>query len=66
MKHLKMPSLSGVRSLNAAHRAKLIGDIAAVLKNTQLPPEAHQAGLTLIGYLARRMPYDKIDGRTTR
>jgi hypothetical protein len=37
-------------------RARLIGEIAALLKSHSVPDDARAAGLTLIGYLARRMP----------
>jgi hypothetical protein len=44
--------------LSEGCRRRLIGDLANVLKSSQLPPEARQAGLTLIGWLARRFPHD--------
>lgn len=37
-------------------RARLIGEIATLLGSSKVPEEARAAGLTLIGYLARRMP----------
>ena len=37
-------------------RTRLIGELAALLREDGLPCEARQAGLTLIGWLARRMP----------
>ena len=39
-----------------AARTQLIEDIARVLREAQLPAEARQAALVLIGWLARRMP----------
>ncbi len=38
------------------HRTRLIGEIARVLKEEHVPDEARSAALTLIGWLARRMP----------
>jgi hypothetical protein len=40
-------------------RTRLIGQIASLLKDRSLPEEARTAGLTLIGWLARRMPGEK-------
>jgi hypothetical protein len=37
-------------------RCRLIGEIARVLKDHAIPEDARHAGLTLIAYLARRMP----------
>jgi hypothetical protein len=37
-------------------RTRLIGEIANLLRSQTVPDEARAAGLTLIGYLARRMP----------
>lgn len=37
-------------------RTRLIGEIASLLRDTSVPAEARAAGLTLIGWLARRMP----------
>ncbi len=55
-----------IAAMCEASRAKLIGEIATIIRSTEMPPEARQAGLTLIGWLARRMPQDPIDSRTTR
>ena len=60
MKQLDMASLSQHR------RARLIGQIATVIRSHETPSEAKEAGLTLIGWLARRMPQDRVDSRTTR
>jgi hypothetical protein len=60
MKQLEMASLSQTT------RTRLIGEIATVIRSHTTPQEAKQAGLTLIGWLARRMPQDHIDSRTTR
>lgn len=39
------------------HRTRLIADIASLISNERsMPDEARSAGLTLIGWLARRMP----------
>jgi len=37
-------------------RARLIGDITRLLREPRMPETTRTAGLTLIGYLARRMP----------
>lgn len=37
-------------------RTKLIAELASLLRDCELPDEARAAGLTLIGFLARRMP----------
>lgn len=37
-------------------RCRLIGDIAKVLRDSAVPEETRAAGLTLIAWLARRMP----------
>ncbi len=60
MKHVHMATMS------QASRTLLIGQIATVIQKTGTPKEARQAGLTLIGWLARRMPQDNVDTRTTR
>jgi hypothetical protein len=55
-----------VALMSQSNRRKLIGEIAAVVRTREVPPEARQAGLTLIGWLARRMPGDAVDDRTVR
>jgi hypothetical protein len=37
-------------------RTRLIGTIAAMLRHEDVPADAREACLTLIGWLARRMP----------
>lgn len=37
-------------------RTQLIGAIAALLRDGSMPRECREAGLVLIGWLARRMP----------
>jgi len=37
-------------------RARLINDISVLLREPKLPESTRTAGLTLIGWLARRMP----------
>lgn len=37
-------------------RTRLIGEIASLLRDASVPAETRAAGLTLIGWLARRMP----------
>lgn len=41
-------------------RTRLIGQIASLLQDTSTPAEAREAGLTLIGWLARRMPGEPV------
>jgi hypothetical protein len=41
-------------------RTRLIGDIARVLRDGPVPDEARTAALTLIGWLARRMPGEPV------
>ena len=45
--------------LNESHRTRLIGEIVSMLRQNSVPPETRAAGLTLIGWLARRMPNDE-------
>ncbi|NUP13977.1 MAG: hypothetical protein HOW73_48705 [Polyangiaceae bacterium] len=37
-------------------RTRLIAELASLLRECELPEDARAAGLTLIGFLARRMP----------
>ncbi len=37
-------------------RTRLIAELASLLRECEMPDEARAAGLTLIGFLARRMP----------
>jgi hypothetical protein len=37
-------------------RTRLIGELASLLREDSMPDDARAAGLTLIGWLARRMP----------
>jgi len=39
-----------------ADRARLISDITRLIREPQMPETTRTAGLTLIGWLARRMP----------
>jgi len=41
-------------------RTRLIGQIASLLRESSVPAEARAAGLTLIGWLARRMPGEPV------
>jgi hypothetical protein len=41
-------------------RTRLIGQIASLLREGSVPAEARKAGLTLIGWLARRMPGEPV------
>lgn len=63
---MRLMSELQLAALSQASRTKLISEIVSVLRQTNVPPEAMQAGLTLVGWLARRMPHDDIDGRTLR
>lgn len=47
--------------LNESNRTRLIREIANVIREQTMPPETRAAGLTLIGWLARRMPGDAVD-----
>ena len=49
---------SEIANMSEASRTRLIREIATVLRDDRVPAEAKQAGLTLIGWLARRMPQD--------
>jgi hypothetical protein len=51
--------------LNESNRTRLISEIANVLREQAVPPETRAAGLTLIGWLARRMPEDPVDSAMT-
>jgi hypothetical protein len=48
------------QDISEASRTRLIGEIASVLRRPEIPPETRQAGLTLIGWLARRLPQDGV------
>jgi hypothetical protein len=49
--------LHGARRMAAEEqRTRLIGEIASLLNEGSVPADARAAGLTLIGWLARRMP----------
>ena len=41
-------------------RTRLIGEIARVLRDDPVPDDARAAALTLIGWLARRMPGESV------
>lgn len=41
-------------------RTRLIGQIVSLLREGSVPEDAHKAGLTLIGWLARRMPGEPV------
>jgi len=59
-KKRNQPMNSTERSqLSETDRTRLIGEIVAVLAADDLPPEARDAGLTLVGWLARRRPQDQ-------
>ena len=46
--------VAGCRLANEAERARLIGDLSLLMRDTSIPQTARVAGLTLIGWLARR------------
>jgi hypothetical protein len=53
--------LHGANTMTAEEdRTRLIGDIARVLRDDPVPDEARAAALTLIGWLARRMPGEAV------
>ena len=54
-----------LKMLNESKRTRLISQIANVLHEQTVDPETRDAGLTLIGWLARRMPDDPVDGSMT-
>ena len=41
---------------NECERTRLIGEISKLLREPMMPESTRTAGLTLIGWLARRMP----------
>ena len=48
--------------LSESNRTRLIGQIAAMLHEPTVPAETRAAGLTLIGWLARRWPEEPCGG----
>jgi hypothetical protein len=50
------PSLRCAEPPDEGERARLISDITRLLREPQMPETTRTAGLTLIGWLARRMP----------
>jgi hypothetical protein len=50
------PSLRAAEPPDEGERARLISDITRLLREPQMPEPTRVAGLTLIGWLARRMP----------
>lgn len=42
-------------------RCRLINEICQVIHDANVPAEAREAGLTLIGWLARRFPEEPAD-----
>jgi hypothetical protein len=49
-------ALGGCRVGDENERARLINEISRVIRDPSMPETARTAGLTLIGWLARRMP----------
>jgi len=47
---------------NETHRVRLIADISKLLHDPCVPEQAKTAGLTLIGWLARRQPGEAAHG----
>lgn len=47
-------------------RCRLMSDICELLRQADVPDEAREAGLTLIGWLARRFPEESADPVTIR
>jgi hypothetical protein len=53
--------LHGAQTMTAEEeRTRLIGEIARVLRDDPVPDDARAAALTLIGWLARRMPGEAV------
>ncbi len=53
--------LHGAHTMTAEEdRTRLIGEIARVLRDDPVPDDARAAALTLIGWLARRMPGEAV------
>jgi hypothetical protein len=53
--------LHGAQTMTAEEeRTRLIGEIARMLRDDPVPDEARAAALTLIGWLARRMPGEAV------
>jgi len=46
----------GLVAADESERTRLINDISRLIREPQMPHATRTAGLTLIGYLARRMP----------
>lgn len=44
--------------LEEQSRCRLIGDIVTLLDQEDVPGEAREAALTLVAWLAQRMPWD--------
>jgi hypothetical protein len=44
--------------LEEQSRCRLIGDLVTLLREDDLPSETREAALTLVAWLARRMPWD--------
>ena len=52
-------AIGGWRVADEADRTRLIGEISRVIREPATPESTRTAGLTLIGWLARRMPGEK-------
>ena len=52
------PEASRVRMTEESERTRLIADIMRLLREPALPEQARTAGMTLIGWLARRLPHE--------
>jgi hypothetical protein len=48
--------MRGFRVGDETERARLINEISRVIRDPSMPESTRTAGLTLIGWLARRMP----------
>lgn len=51
-----LPLCIGYRMRSERDRTRLIAELASILRECSMPDDARSAGLTLIGWLARRMP----------
>ncbi len=48
----------GLVAADEGERTRLINDISRLIREPRMPEGARAAGLTLIGWLARRMPHE--------
>lgn len=56
VREIAQRTFGGCRVGDESERARLISEISRVLRDPTMPETTRTAGLTLIGWLARRMP----------